>query len=47
MRKKGDGSRWGKKELGGVEGGETIFRLYCMRMNLFFIKGFNKYKRVD
>lgn len=37
--------RWGGEELGGVERGETVFRLYCLRKGYFSIKGKENFKR--
>ena len=30
--------RGGRKDLGGAEGGETVFRVYCMRRESMFNK---------
>lgn len=30
--------RGGRKDLGGAEGGETVFRVYCMRKESMFNK---------
>lgn len=39
-RKKGNGpsGRGGKEKLGGVEGGDTVVRIYCIRKELFSLK---------
>lgn len=38
MSQKGNGSGWegGQEELGGVEGGETMVRMYCKGEELIF-----------
>lgn len=47
-RKKGSGSGWegSGEKLGGVEGGETVIGIYCMRKESIFNKRKNKnYKK--
>lgn len=37
--------RGGRANLGGIEGGEAIIRVYCMKENLFSIKKERKKKK--